>query len=167
MNTLTIFVLQFLLSVLVIGLLAKWELTPRLNKLSLHEALFWLTVPHALRHVGLVFLVPGVVHQPLPDAFAVPAGYGDLTAGLLALTALIALRSRWAIALPIVWVFNVVGTVDLINALRQAEVVPDLGATWFIPTVFVPLLLVTHYLSFARLLQPRSAALTTQSIHSH
>jgi hypothetical protein len=53
MNILTIFVLQFLLSVLVIGLLAKWELTPRLNKLSRHEALFWLTAPHALWHIGL------------------------------------------------------------------------------------------------------------------
>jgi hypothetical protein len=50
MNTLTIFVLQLLLSVLVIGLFAKWELTPRLNKLSLHEALFWLTAPPACSH---------------------------------------------------------------------------------------------------------------------
>ncbi len=85
-----------------------------------------------------------------------------LVIGLLALTALIALRSRWAIALPVVWVFNVVGTVDLINALRQAEAVPDLGATWYIPTFFVPLLLVTHYLSFARLLRQRSPTLATQ-----
>jgi hypothetical protein len=162
MNTLTIFLLQFFLSVLVIGLLAKWELTPRLNKLTRHEALFWLTAPHALRHIGLVFLVPGVVYQPLPDAFATQAAYGDLAAGLLALTALIALRSRWAIALPIVWIFNIVGTVDLINALRQAEAVPDLGATWYIPTFFVPLLLVTHYLIFTRLLRQQAPASVTQ-----
>jgi hypothetical protein len=164
MNILTIFVLQFLLSVLVIGLLAKWELTPRLNKLSRHEALFWLTAPHMLRHIGLVFLVPGVIYQPLPDTFAAPAAYGDLTAGLLALTALIALRSGWRIALPIVWVFNVVGTVDLINALRQAVAVPDLGAAWFIPTFFVPLLLVTHYLIFARLLRQPSPAISTHEM---
>jgi hypothetical protein len=152
MNTLSIFALQFLLSILVIGLLAKWELVPRLSKLTTSDALFWLTVPHAFRHIGLVFLVPGVVYQPLPDNFAAPAAYGDLAAGLLAIATLIALRSRWAIALPVAWVFNVVGTIDLANALRQAEAVPDFGAAWYIPTLLVPLLLVTHYLSFAQLL---------------
>jgi hypothetical protein len=156
MDTPTIFLLQFVLSILVFGLLAKWELTPRLNKLSQRDALFWLTLPHAFRHIGLVFLVPGVVYQPLPEGFAGPAAYGDLAAGLLAITALLALRSRWAIALPIVWAFNIVGTVDLFNALRQVEAVPSFGAAWFIPTFFVPLLLVTHYLSFARLLQRRT-----------
>jgi hypothetical protein len=148
-----IFALQFVLSVVVISLLARWELSPRLARLKPHEALFWLTVPHAFRHIGLVFLVPGVVAQPLPEYFALPAAYGDLAAGLLALTTLIALRSGWALALPVAWLFNLVGTVDLFNALRHAEIVPYFGAAWYIPTFFVPLLLVTHYLSFARLLQ--------------
>lgn len=153
MNTQTIFLLQLLLSVLVIGLFAKWELTQRLNKLTHNEALFWLVAPHAFRHIGLVFLVPGIVDPQLPVQFAVPAAYGDLAAGLLAITALIALRSGWSIVLPIVWLFNVVGTVDLLNALSHAEAIPYLNAGWFIPTFFVPLLLVTHFLIFARLLR--------------
>ena len=99
----------------------------------------------------MVFLVPGIVAQPLPSAFPTPAAYGDLATGLLALTALIALRTGWALAL--VWLFNIVGTVDLLNALRQPTVIPDLGATWYIPTLFVPLLLVTHFMIFARLLR--------------
>ena len=41
---------------------------------------------------------------------------------------------------------NLVGTVDLMNALRQAEAVPHLGVTWFIPTFWVPVLLVTHWI---------------------
>jgi hypothetical protein len=164
MNTLTIFLLQFTLSTLVFSLLAKWEITPRLNKLSRREALFWLTLPHAFRHIGLVFLVPGLVYQPLPEGFAGPAAYGDLAAGLLAITALLALRSRWTIALPVVWVFNVVGTVDLLNALRQAEAIPNFGAAWFIPTFFVPLLLVTHYLSFAQLLQRKPETHSSQTL---
>jgi hypothetical protein len=153
METQTIFLLQFVLSILVVSLLAKWELAPRLNNLSRHDALFWLTVPHAFRHIGLVFMVPGVVHQPLPDSFAGPAAYGDLAAGLLAITSLIALRYRWTNALLIVWVFNVAGTADLLNALRQAEAIPYFGAAWYIPTFFVPVLLVTHYLSFKCLLR--------------
>jgi hypothetical protein len=153
MDTLAIFGLQFVLSLVVWGLIAKWLLAPWLENKSPHEAFFWLTLPHAFRYMGMVFLVPGVVARPLPGAFAIPAAYGDLVTGLLALLALIALRTGWARALALVWLFNIVGTVDLLNALRQASVVPDFGAAWYIPTLFVPLLLVTHFMIFARLLR--------------
>lgn len=154
MNTQAIFGLQFVFSLLVIGLLAKWVLAPWLVRQSQCKALFWLTVPHAFRYIGMVFLVPGVVAQPLPDYFAVPAAYGDLLASLLALCALVALRAGWTGATGLVWVFNVVGTADLLNALRHVEVAPLFGATWYIPTFMVPLLLVTHFMIFARLLKP-------------
>ena len=49
------------------------------------------------------------------------------------------------------WIFNIVGTVDLVNALRHQGVVDLLGAAWFIPTFLVPLLLVTHFLIFTQL----------------
>ncbi len=153
MDTLAIFGLQFVLSLVVWGLIAKWLLAPWLEKKSPHNALFWLTLPHAFRYMGMVFLVPGVVARPLPDAFAIPAAYGDLVTGVLALLALIALRTGWARALALVWLFNIVGTVDLVNALRQPDVVVDFGAAWYIPTLFVPLLLVTHFMIFARLLR--------------
>ena len=153
MDTLAIFGLQFFLSVVVWGLIGKWLLDPWLENRSPHDALFWLALPHAFRHVGMVFLVPGVVAQPLPGTFANPAAYGDLATGVLALLALIALRSGWTGASALVWLFNIVGTVDLLNALRQADVVPDLGAAWYIPTFLVPLLLVTHFMIFARLLR--------------
>ena len=153
MNTLAIFGLQFFLSLVVWGVIAKWLLAPWLEKKSRREALLWLTLPHAFRHIGMVFLVPGVVAQPLPGAFANPAAYGDLLTGVLALLALIALRTGWAGALPLVWIFNTVGTVDLLNALRHANVVADLGAAWYIPTFLVPLLLVTHFMIYIRLLR--------------
>ncbi len=102
----------------------------------------------------MVFLLPGVVAQPLPDYFAIPAAYGDLLAGVLALLALVLLRSGRKGAMGAVWLFNVVGTVDLLNALRHVEVAPNFGAAWYIPTFLVPLLLVTHFMIFARLLKP-------------
>ena len=73
MDTQAIFGLQFLLSLVVWGVIAKLLLTPWLGTKSAHEALFWLTLPHAFRHIGRVFRVPGVVAQPRPDAFAMPA----------------------------------------------------------------------------------------------
>jgi len=93
MSPQAIFVLQLSLSLLAFGLLAKWMLAPWLAKHSQNEALFWLTLPHAFRHMGMVFIVPGVVAQPLPDYFAIPAAYGDLLTGILALLVLIFLRT--------------------------------------------------------------------------
>ena len=157
MDSQAIFGLQFLLSTVVIGLLARWIGAPWLRTLSQRRALFWLTVPHAFRHVGMMFLVPNVLAQRLPDYFAKPAAYGDLIAGLLALVALFALKEGWARAQTAVWLFNVVGTLDLLNAVRHIEVVTSFGAAWYIPTMIVPLLLVTHAMIFSRLLKPRHA----------
>ena len=153
MDTLAIFGLQLVLSLIVYALIAKWYVTPWLAEKPIHQALIPLIFPHAFRYMGMVFLVPGVVARPLPGTFATPAAYGDLVAAVLALLALIALRAGWARALALVWLFNIVGTVDLLNALRHADAVPDFGAAWYIPTFLVPLLLVTHFMIFARLLR--------------
>ncbi len=153
MDTQAIFGLQFILSLVVWGLIAKWLVAPWLAKMPQHQALFWLTLPHAFRHIGMVFLVPGVVAQPLPAAFAIPAAYGDLMTGVLALFALIALRTGWVGAVALVWLFNIVGTVDLLNALRHVDVAPAFGAAWYIPTFLVPVLLVTHFMIFVQLLR--------------
>ncbi len=154
MDIQAIFGLQFVLSLLVWSVIARFLLSPRLATLPHHEALLWLSVPHAFRHVGMVFLVPGVVDRPLPAEFADPAAYGDLATGLVALVAIVALRARWSVALALVWLFNVVGTIDLANALRHVDVAPRFGAAWYIPTFLVPLLLVTHLMIFVRLLNP-------------
>ena len=61
---------------------------------------------HAFRFVGLAFLVPGVVSPGLPDAFAHPAAYGDLTTPVLALLSIATLTSRRGEI--VVWVFNIV-----------------------------------------------------------
>ncbi|TDJ74165.1 MAG: hypothetical protein E2O38_01655 [Proteobacteria bacterium] len=153
MDTQAIFGLQFVMSLVVWGLIAKWLLAPWLAKMPQHQALFWLTLPHAFRHIGMVFLVPGVVAQPLPADFALPAAYGDLVTGALALLALIALRTGWVGAVALVWLFNIVGTADLLNALRHVNVAPAFGAAWYIPTFLVPVLLVTHFMIFVRLLR--------------
>lgn len=151
MDTLTIFLTQLTLSIVVFSLLAKWFVGPWLADKPIHVALIVLTFPHALRHLGLSFLVPGLVGESLPSSFAFAVAYGDFISGLLALVALIVLRRGWSVAIPLVWLFNIVGTMDLLNALSQADVPPHLLTTWYIPTFWVPVLLVTHTMSFVRL----------------
>ena len=106
----------------------------------------------------MVFLVPGVVAQPLPASFANPAAYGDLATGLLAVVALVLLQRGASASVPLVWVFNTVGSLDLLNALRHLDVAPLFGAAWYVPTFLVPLLLVSHVMVFARLLRPQHRA---------
>ncbi len=103
MDVMTIFAIQFFMSLVVWGSLGYWLLAPWLEKKSLNDALFFLTVPHAFRHIGMVFLVPGVVAGPLPETFADPAAFGVLLTGVLALLALIALRNSWSVARAAVW----------------------------------------------------------------
>ena len=153
MDTLAIFGLQLVMSLVLYSLLAKWFLAPWLKEKTQSQTLFWLTLPHTTRYIGMVFLVPGVVSPSLPASFATAAAYGDLTAGMLALVVLIALRNRWAGITMLVWLFNIVGTVDLLYALSHEQAVPHLGAAWFIPTFWVPALLVTHFMIFVRLLR--------------
>jgi hypothetical protein len=73
----------------------------------------------------------------------------------------LALSARASWAIPIVWVFNVWGAADLLNAFYEGLIgVPDpgsLGAAFFIPTVIVPPLLVTHGLIFWLLLRPKQS----------
>ncbi len=153
MDTQQIFVLQFGLSLVAWGVVATWTFAPRLARMPRATALFWLALPHAFRHIGMVFVVPGVVAHELPEGFAVPAAYGDLTTGVLALVAVLLLRAKWSGAIGFVWLFNIVGTLDLANALRHVDVVSGFGSAWYIPTMLVPLLLVTHVMMFARLVR--------------
>lgn len=155
MEILEIFGLQFLLSVIVVALIAHWYIAPRLFALPTDRALQLLLLPHMFRHLGLIFVVPGLVGENLDPAFAAGAAYGDLASGLLAIAAALLLRAKFKVAIAVVWLFNVVGTFDLVNALRQADTVPELGVAWLIPTFVVPVLLVTHYMIFARLFRQR------------
>src|SRR5580692_11747768 len=150
------------------GIVAKRYIWPNLRHRPQAEALRPLLILHSFRFIGLAFLVPGVVSADLPSAFAHSAAYGDIIAAILALLALISLPS--ASGVVIAWSFNLWGTADLFNAFYQANhaglMAGQLGATYFIPTFIVPLLLITHGLGFRILLQHQKASVVQQSRHA-
>jgi len=86
---------------------------------------------------------------------------------LLSLLALISLPS--ASGVVITWIFSLWGTADLFNAFYQANhsglMAGQLGATYFIPTFIVPLLLITHGLVFRVLLRHQDVSAVQQSRH--
>ncbi len=161
MKTRIIFGLSILMSLLSSVVVAWLFVWPRLQTINGVQALIWLVAPHMfLRFIGLSFLVPGVVSESLPKAWAAPAGYGDLVAGILAVIATIALAQRAPWAILAVWVFNVWGAADLLFAFYQGARVGlepgSLGAGFYIVTAIVPPLLVSHALVFGLLLQTNS-----------
>ena len=148
MTTAALFGLSILMNFVASGILTKLYILPRLRVMNREEALLPLVAPHMFRFVGLSFLLPGVVSTSLSTDFARPAAYGDLAAALLAVIAVLALSARASWALPIVWIFNLWGTIDLLYAIYQGQIgvridPGSLGAAFYIPTVVVPPLLVT------------------------
>src|SRR5262245_1314250 len=153
MNPRAAFGLGTLMSLLSSIVFAVLFARPWLRNINTEQALMWLVTPHMfIRFVGLSFLVPGVVSASLPKAWAVPAGYGDFIAGILAIiaTAALARSAGWAIAA--VWVFNAWGFADLLLAFYKGARVNlepgALGAGYYIVTTIVPPLLVSHVLIF-------------------
>ncbi len=142
---------------LVWGLVVRQYIWPALRRQPRADSLRPILYLHSFRFVGLAFLIPGVVSPDLPMAFARPAAYGDLATAILALLSIATLRNRVGVIL--VWMFNVVGTVDLLHAFYEGNrsglgIAPGLqGAAYFIPTALVPLLLITHALVFRLMVQ--------------
>jgi hypothetical protein len=126
---------------------------PRLKAMDRVEAHRAIATLHSFRFFGLVFLVPGVIGANLPAGFATFAAYGDFATGVLAMLALLTVRMR-----PLFWLFvvafNLVGATDILvdyyhgNQLGLAPLAGELGATYAIPIIYVPLLMITHVAAF-------------------
>ena len=136
---------------------------PRLRSMDRFNAQRVIATIHSFRFFGLVFILPGVVGPNLPAGFAVFAAYGDFATGLLALLALLAVRIR-----PLFWsfvvAFNLVGATDILvdyyhaTRLGLPYVAGQLGATYVIPIIYVPTLMITHAVAFYWLVRPQSRA---------
>jgi len=140
---------------------------PELRSRQRAEALRPLLILHSFRFIGLAFLVPGVVSPDLPSSFAHSAAYGDIIAATLALLSLLSLPR--GIGIVMAWIFNLWGSADLLNAFYQANhaglLAGQLGATYFILTFVVPLLLITHGIAFRTLLQHQNEPAMQESRH--
>jgi len=161
MSTLTIFNLQLILGYVAWLLVFGVYVMPRLKSMDRVAAQRAIAALHSFRFFGLVFIVPGVVGN-LPASFATFAAYGDFATGVLAMMAFATVRIR-----PLFWTcvvaFNVVGIVDLVVDYYHAVQVGlpafagQLGATYAIPVIYVPLLMITHIVAFYWLLRREPA----------
>ena len=154
------FVLSVVGAFLASSAVAYLYIWPALRALPRFDALRLLAAFHAFRFFGMNFLVAGFVSPELSSDFASKIGWGDFIAAVLAVFSMAALSWRWSIAIPVVWIFNIWGTLDLLNAyymgVTQLRDPGLMGAGIYLPALYVPLLLVSHVLIFSLLLSAKS-----------
>ncbi len=141
-------------------------LWPRLKSMDSFEAQRAIATLHSFRFFGLVFILPGVVGPNLPAGFAAFAAYVDFATGMLAILALLTVRIR-----PLFWLFvvafNLVGAADIIidyyhgTQVGLPALAGQLGATYVIPIIYVPVLMITHFAAFYLLVRPQPKAAQT------
>ena len=143
---------------------------PRLKSMDLVAAQRAIATLHSFRIFGLVFILPGIVGN-LPAGFGPFAAYGDFATGLLAIIALLAIRVR-----PLFWIsvvaFNVVGAADILVDYYHGVVfnlplrAGELGSTYGIVVLYVPLLMITHGIALYLMLrrQARTSPAKTRNM---
>src|ERR1700741_1638100 len=156
----TIFNLHLILGYVAWLLCFGVYILPWLKSMDLVAAQRAIATLHSFRFFGLVFILPGVGPNLPIAGFATFAAYWDLATGVLAILALLTVRIR-----PVFWLFvvafNLVGTIDLILDYYHAVQVGlpalagQLGATYAIPILYVPVLMITHIVAFYFLLRPQ------------
>jgi len=154
--------ISYTVAFVAFGCAGRWYLWPAIKDRVPREALPPLLLYASFRVNGLMFLMPGIVSPQLPRAFAVPTAYGDLTAAVFALVTLWPVRAGKAAATPMVWLFNIVGLLDLVYAnisTFKDHVDPTyLGVSYYLAAINVPAMVVVHILIFAYLVKGGGSA---------
>lgn len=151
-----VIVLNLLANTAIFYVAACLYLLPLIPRVQPQQILVPILLLHSTRHLGMMFLTRGATFPGLPSEFACPAAFGDLITAVLAFAAIPLVLRGSVLAKPMVWLFNILGTIDLLTAITLATIhnAPiAMGPAYWIPAVAVPLLLVTHYVTFVLLLR--------------
>jgi hypothetical protein len=148
----------------LLGLLAATRIPPMPRVLTAPGTAARLALPHTLRVVGVTFLLV-MAQGHLPAIFALPAGLGDIAAGLAAPSVARRLAQGGG-RTRAVW-FNLFGILDLVVALtigflaglgpwQPLEVTPSteplsLLPLALVPTTAVPLAIALHLVALRQL----------------
>jgi hypothetical protein len=143
--------LNLIANTAIFYLAARLYLLPLVSRFRPQQILVPILLLHSTRHLGMMFLTRGATYPGLPQEFAYPAAFGDLVTAIIAFVAIPLVLRGSRLAKPMVWTFNVFGTIDLLAAITTATIYNapvTMGPAYWIPACWVPLLLVTHYVTF-------------------
>jgi hypothetical protein len=160
MNTLLI---NIFFSLLVFNAAYRWLLKPALLTLQPSMVLIPILLLHSMRHLGLMFLTTGVTSNAMPQQFAIPAAAGDFLSATLAFTAAFLIQRKHKFAIPMTWIFSIVGIADFAMAVvlsRVYNAADFMGGSYWIPSFWVPMLIVGHLIIITVLLRIKRGSLS-------
>jgi hypothetical protein len=135
------------LSFVVYILISAMHVVPWLRTRGRAAALAPLLWVHAFRHVALELFSAQRAGFPIPNDLRDQIVYGDLAGMVLAVLALVALRSGSRVAVPVIWAFVAATVLDLLNALvggvRVGLMAEAHDLPWLILCFYVPALWTT------------------------
>ena len=143
--------LNLIANTAIFYLAARLYLLPFVSRFRPQQILVPILLLHSTRHLGMMFLTRGATYPGLPQEFAYPAAFGDLVTAIIAFVAIPLVLRGSRLAKPMVWTFNIFGTLDLLAAITTATIYyapVAMGPSYWIPAFWVPLLSVTHYVTF-------------------
>ena len=170
--------LWFTVGPIALGVVA-YRLSPSLREWTDRFSLTWMVGLHLWRFVGFGFVAAWLFGR-LPAGFAIPEGLGDAVAAAGAVALLPSLR-RGTVSRTWLLVWNTFGLVDLLSALTlgvlysngplgvlsRGGVTTEFMVTFpvsLIPTFLVPLFILLHLLTFARLARHQGATARDDAI---
>lgn len=159
MDNFTIINIQALIGTVALLLGFRYWIQPRISQLALHDALLPFIFLNAFRYLGLTFMAKEQFYGGFPEEFLTTVGLLDLTTALLAIVSVVALKTRWRFAIPLVWIFNLVGFGDLITAFPQFFGLKlydqNLGFIWLMFVTYGLATFLSHIYIFIRLLKKK------------
>ena len=157
MDNFTIINLQALTGTIAIILAFRWWVKPRLANLSIQDALLPFVFLNTFRYLGLTFMAKEQFYDGFPTEFLNTVGLLDFSTAILAIIAAIALKNKWSFAIPLVWIFNIVGFGDLITAFPQFFGLElynhNLGTIWLVFVTYGLAAFLSHIYIFIRLIK--------------
>jgi hypothetical protein len=157
MDNFAIINIQAILGSLSIIIGFNWWIKPRVAKLAIHDALLPFVFLNTFRYLGLSFMAKEQFYSGFPADFLSTVGLWDMSTSILAIVASIALKYKWSFAIPLVWIFNIVGFADLITAFPQFFGLKlydqNLGFIWLMFITYGLATFLSHIYIFIRLIQ--------------
>jgi hypothetical protein len=135
------------ISYVVFTMIAVWYVVPWLRNNERAAALTPLVWVQVFRYVALQIFSAQRFGFAVSDGARDQIAYGDIAGMVLAIAAIVALRYRARIAIPLVWLLAAETVVDLLNAtvagVREQLFAVAANLTWMILTFYAPMLWVS------------------------
>jgi hypothetical protein len=136
-----------LLSLIVFGSIARWYVAPWLKNRDRADALIALLWVQVFRYVALQVFSAQHEGFPISDDGAVEIVVGDVAGAIMAYAAILLLRSRVDLGVPLVWLLAVETVYDTVanirGGIREHLMGVASGVTWLLLAFFVPMVIVS------------------------